>query len=237
MLCAYCRKIDKIEISGGTQLVLFWGGVSTSPGTKYLLAPRCAWTVDATPSAVTRGYWLGKRWPPLPSPVMSSSRSSRLPPPSDVDPEIVVKYLEGLGVTPETTRAIRDEVRADDCCAALPPACPSGSWERRPRCAVEVPILLRSIVLHTSIWVLIFRQTKGLRRKTMMVCRCVERAECLLSKRWVCAVMPKALLCRSIADYAYVQKHIPSLKRTRVLACLLQVELRRFDERSRRTLG
>ncbi|CBJ32346.1 TFIID and SAGA subunit [Ectocarpus siliculosus] len=41
---------------------------------------------------------------------MSSSRSSRLPAPSDVDPDIVVKYLERLGVTPETTRAIRDEV-------------------------------------------------------------------------------------------------------------------------------
>ncbi|CAN0150170.1 unnamed protein product [Scytosiphon promiscuus] len=41
---------------------------------------------------------------------MSSSSSGRLPPPADLHPDIVVKYLERLGVTPETTRAIRDQV-------------------------------------------------------------------------------------------------------------------------------
>lgn len=42
---------------------------------------------------------------------MASSSSGRLPPPADLHPDIVVKYLERLGVTPETTRAIRDQVR------------------------------------------------------------------------------------------------------------------------------
>lgn len=114
-------------------------------------------------SAATRGDCLGKRWPPLPYPVMSSSRSSRLPAPSDVDPDIVVKYLERLGVTPETTRAIRDEVRAD-CCAPLPPPCLVDRSERRLRCVAEVPIMLRSIVLHRS-WLFFGKQMVYTRRR------------------------------------------------------------------------
>lgn len=44
---------------------------------------------------------------------MTSSRSNRLPDVPELHPDIVVNYLQRLGVTPETTKAIRDEVRVE----------------------------------------------------------------------------------------------------------------------------
>ena len=45
---------------------------------------------------------------------MSASTSS-MPASSDLHPDIMVQYLKSLGVTPETTRAIREEVMAHYC--------------------------------------------------------------------------------------------------------------------------
>ena len=45
---------------------------------------------------------------------MSASTSS-MSVSSDLHPDIMVQYLKSLGVTPETTRAIRDEVMAQCC--------------------------------------------------------------------------------------------------------------------------
>eukprot|EP00752_Nemacystus_decipiens_P003596 g3315.t1 len=69
---------------------------------------------------------------------MSTSRTSRLPAAPDVDPDIVVNYLKSLGVTAETTKAIKEQVdrkRQEDRrraeVAALPVVGPDGVVSRR----------------------------------------------------------------------------------------------------------
>lgn len=42
-----------------------------------------------------------------------------MPDAPDLHQDILVKYLQTLGVTPETTKAIRDEVREDHVCVLL----------------------------------------------------------------------------------------------------------------------
>lgn len=62
-----------------------------------------------TDSGADNSHWVRRVATCFPA-TMSSSRSNRLPDAPDLHPDIVVNYLQRLGVTPKTTEAIRNEV-------------------------------------------------------------------------------------------------------------------------------